>query len=62
MDDSAKGFVERLNIAHYIDQLITETDPIKRNMPLKLLAEEVAKQVNPSARYFERDAGVRRAR
>jgi predicted phosphatase len=62
MDDSAKGFVERLNIAHYIDQLITETDPVKRNMLVKLLAEEVAKQVNPSARQLERDTGFRRAR
>ena len=60
MDYSAKGFVERLNIAHYIDQLKTDTDPVKRNMLLKLLAEEVAKQVKPSARYRERDIGFRR--
>jgi len=53
MDDSANGFVERQNIAHYIDQLITEPDGVKRNMLLKLLAEEVAKQVKASTRYLE---------
>ena len=48
MDDFANGFVERQNIAHYIDRLITEPDGVKRNMLLKLLAEEVAKQVKAS--------------
>ncbi len=30
-------FIERQNIAHYIDQLKAETDPIKRAMLQKLL-------------------------
>ena len=38
------GFVERQNIAHYIEQLKTEIDPIKRIMLERLLAEEKAKQ------------------
>ena len=45
MDDSVKAFVDRQNIAHYIDQLKIETDPVRRDMLLKLLAEEEAKQV-----------------
>ena len=40
MEDSVKAFVERQNIAHYIDQLKTETDPVQRETLLKLLAEE----------------------
>ena len=53
MDDSVKGFIEHQNIAHYIDQLITERDDVRRKMLLKLLAEEVARQVKASARYLE---------
>ena len=45
MDDSVNGFIERQNIAHYIDQLKIETDPIRRDMLLRLLAEEEAKQI-----------------
>ena len=45
MDESMKAFVERQNVVHYIDQLKTETDPVKRNVVLKLLAEEEVKQV-----------------
>ena len=41
MDESMKAFVERQNVVHYIDQLKTEIDPVKRNVVLKLLAEEV---------------------
>ena len=41
MDESMKAFVERQNVVHYIDQLKTELDPVKRNVVLKLLAEEV---------------------
>jgi hypothetical protein len=41
MDESMKTFVERQNVVHYIDQLKAETDPVKRNVVLKLLAEEV---------------------
>jgi hypothetical protein len=37
-------FVERQNIAHYAEQLQTETDPTRRVMLLRLLAEEKAKQ------------------
>ena len=45
MDESMKAFVERQNVVHYIDQLKTEIDPVKRNVVLKLLAEEEVKQV-----------------
>ena len=45
MDYSAKGFIERQNIARYIDQLKIETDPVRRDMLSKLLDEEEAKQV-----------------
>ena len=38
-----KKFIERQNIAHYLDQLKTEIDPIKRRMLEKLLIEELAK-------------------
>ena len=41
MDESVKAFVERQNVVHYVEQLKTETDPAKRNVVLKLLAEEV---------------------
>ncbi len=41
-------FIERQNIAHYADLLVTETDPIKRIMLQRLLAEEKGKQVNRS--------------
>ena len=40
MDESMKAFVERQNVVHYIDQLKTEIDPVKRNVVLKLLADE----------------------
>jgi hypothetical protein len=43
-------FVERQNIAHYLEQLKTETDPIKRAMLQKLLAEEKS---NRQARHAE---------
>ena len=49
MDDSVKGFVERQNIARYIELIETETDPVKRKLLLRLLAAEQTKQVNPSA-------------
>ena len=45
MDESMKAFVERQNVVHYIDQLKTETDPAKRNMVLKLLAEDVVSKL-----------------
>jgi hypothetical protein len=39
MDD----FIARQNVAHFNLQLVTETDPIKREMLKKLLVEENAK-------------------
>ena len=39
-------FIERQNIVHYVDQLKAETDPTKRAMLLRLLAEEKAKQAS----------------
>jgi hypothetical protein len=39
-------FIERQNIAHYIDQLNSETDPVKRATLKRLLAEEKAKQTS----------------
>jgi len=43
-----EAFVERKNVERYIDQLKTETDPVKRNVVLKLLAEEEVKQAKAS--------------
>jgi len=37
-------FVVRENIGHYTKQLVIETDPIKREMLQRLLAEEMVKQ------------------
>lgn len=45
MEVSVKGFIERRNITHYIDQLKVETDPVRRDMLLRLLAEEEAKRI-----------------
>jgi hypothetical protein len=42
--DAMDNFIERLNIAHYLEQLKTVTDPIKREMLQHLLVEEKAKQ------------------
>ena len=39
-------FIARENIAHYTQQLIAETDPIKREMLQKLLTEEMVKQAS----------------
>jgi hypothetical protein len=39
-------FVECQNIAHYVCQLKTENDPIKRAMLQQLLAEETTKQAS----------------
>ena len=58
MHDSVKGFIERQNIAHYIDQLKTEADPVRRDMLRKLLAEEEAKLLESA--YL--DATVTRSR
>jgi hypothetical protein len=40
------NFIERLNIAHYLEQLKTVTDPIKREMLQQLVVEERVKQVS----------------
>ena len=45
MDESMKSFVERQNVVHYVEQLKTETDPVKRNVVLKLLAEEMVSKL-----------------
>ena len=45
MDESMKAFVERQNVVHYVEQLKTETDPVKRSVVLKLLAEEVVSKL-----------------
>ena len=45
MDESMKPFVERQNVVHYVEQLKTETDPVKRNIVLKLLAEEMVSKL-----------------
>ena len=45
MDESMKPFVEREDVVHYVEQLKTETDPAKRNVVLKLLAEEVVSKL-----------------
>jgi len=37
------GFIERQNIARFIDQINAETDPAKRAVIIKLLSEEEAK-------------------
>jgi hypothetical protein len=45
MDESMKPFVERQNVVQFVEQLKTETDPAKRNVVLKLLAEEVVSKL-----------------
>lgn len=42
METAMRQFIARQNIAHYKDQLKAETEPLKRAMLLKLLAEEEA--------------------
>jgi hypothetical protein len=42
------NFIKRLNIAHFLEQLKTVTDPIKREMLQQLLVEERVKQVSHS--------------
>jgi hypothetical protein len=41
-------FIVRQNIAHYTQQLMTETDPVKRDLFQKLLAAEMVKQAAQS--------------
>jgi hypothetical protein len=36
-------FIERQNIAHFIEQINAETDPAKRAVIIKLLSDEEAK-------------------
>lgn len=49
MDTIRERFVERQNIAHYTKQLMTETDPIKRETLHRLLAEEITKQASDTS-------------
>jgi hypothetical protein len=44
-----KSFVERANIGRYIEQMKSETDPVKRTLLATLLDEEKAKQVSSDA-------------
>jgi hypothetical protein len=44
-ESAMDNFIERLNVTHYLEQLKTVTDPIKREMLQQLLAEERVKQV-----------------
>lgn len=44
MDQTVKSFVERANMARYIGQIKTETDPVKHKVLTTLLAEEKEKQ------------------
>jgi len=46
MDQTLKAFVERQNIARFIEQIKTEGDPVKRKLLATLLDEEKAKQSN----------------
>jgi hypothetical protein len=39
-------FIERQNIAHYTELLMTEIDPLKRELLHRLLAEEMVKQTS----------------
>jgi hypothetical protein len=41
---SMEKFIVRQNITHYTNQLMTEPDPIKRELLQKLLAGEMVKQ------------------
>ena len=44
-------FIMRQNIAQYTNQLMTETDLVKRELLQKLLAKEMVKQASlPSAK------------
>ena len=44
--NAMQNFAERLNIANLTKMLETETDPAKRELVLKLLAEEEVKQAS----------------
>ena len=48
-EGSMEKFIERQNIEHYRNQLLTETDPAKRKTLEKLLAEEMVKQASHTA-------------
>ena len=49
MDRNLKAFVERENIAHYLEQIKSEADPVKRKLLVQLLNEEKAKYVSGNA-------------
>jgi hypothetical protein len=61
MDQALKAFIECANIARYIEQIKTETDPFKRALLATLLEEEKTKQdgsVQLGAGRTERLRGV----
>jgi hypothetical protein len=41
-------FIERRNIANYSNQLMGETDPIKRKLLQDLMVEEMVKLASPA--------------
>ena len=41
-------FIERRNIANYTNQLISETDPIKRKLLQDLMVEEMVELASPA--------------
>jgi hypothetical protein len=43
---SLRGLSQRQNIVRYTNQLLTETDPVKRELLQKLLAEEMVKRAS----------------
>jgi len=44
--ENMENFVERHNVEHFRKLLIVETDPTKRILLLRLLADEEAKQAS----------------
>jgi len=48
--------VARLNVEHYRKLLANETDETRRQMIMRLLAEEEAKLANPGARQEKRNS------
>ncbi len=56
MDRNLKAFIERENIAHYVAQIKSEADPVKRKLLVKLLNEEKAKQGSCSVAIASEDS------
>ncbi|EHK52526.1 hypothetical protein [Allomesorhizobium alhagi] len=49
MPDRHNEFLRQQNIKDFKDRLTTETDPAKRDLLIKLLAEEKAGKLSPQA-------------